>query len=30
MREIEDKPEDNYSVDYINQDKLDNRKENLR
>jgi len=30
MRRIEDKPGDNYSVDHINQDKLDNRRENLR
>jgi len=30
MRRIEDKPGDNYSVDHINQDKLDNRQENLR
>uniref|UniRef100_A0AB39JEB8 HNH nuclease domain-containing protein n=1 Tax=Florenciella sp. virus SA2 TaxID=3240092 RepID=A0AB39JEB8_9VIRU len=30
MRRIEDKPGENYSVDHINQDKLDNRRENLR
>lgn len=30
MRRIEDKPGDNYSVDHINQDKLDNIRENLR
>jgi len=30
MRRNEDKPGNNYSVDHINQDKLDNRRENLR
>ena len=30
MRRIEDKPGENYSVDHINRDKLDNRRENLR
>ena len=30
MRRIEDKPGENYSVDHINKDKLDNRRENLR
>jgi len=30
MNRVQEKPNDNYSVDHINKDKLDNRRENLR